>query len=281
MEVLGVGLALLAAIMFAVGIALQAADAREVDPSQGLKAGLLWRLLRRPRWLIGTVIGTAAWGVQALALLEAPLTVVQPALTFSLIVLLALGSRTLNEPVGLLEYLGAAAIVAGVALVTILTPSEQNIDASSAMLTVMTVAFAVVSFAPWIVKPFGIRSGMLTIIAAGVAFAWAALALKLLSDDLSPLFLSGAIIWFAAWAVAGVVSLLLEQTAYQTHPATQVAPVVFVLQTLLPVLLEPALGQPWDHPLGIAGALVLVVAGAAFLGRSRAVGGLVQASATS
>ena len=89
----------------------------------GLRTSLIARLLRRPRWLAGTALGLLGWPLQAVALLLAPLTVVQPGLAFGLILLLAVGARTLREPVGARDVAAVVAIVAGVAALFALGPA--------------------------------------------------------------------------------------------------------------------------------------------------------------
>ena len=87
---IGVVCALLAAACYAAGVALQALDARAVQAADALRASLLLQLIRRPRFVIGTVVSFAGWPLQALALAKAPLAVVQPALAFNLVVLLVI-----------------------------------------------------------------------------------------------------------------------------------------------------------------------------------------------
>src|SRR5437660_10570093 len=91
--VLAVGLtaALVASVLFNVGIALQGIEARSAPPNLGHRASLLVLLLRRRRWLLGWLLGIVGIGPQVLALAEAPFVLVQPALAVGLLVLLFLG----------------------------------------------------------------------------------------------------------------------------------------------------------------------------------------------
>ena len=77
--------------------------------------------------------------------------------------------------------------------------------------------------------------------------------------------------------------VLSEMSALQTRPATQVAPIVFVVQVSVPVALAPFLGgESWAHtPLGgmaLVFFLLTVAAGAGLIGTTRAVSGLVAAA---
>ena len=69
---------------------------------------------RRARWLLGTGLSILGWPLQVVALLLAPLVVVQPALAAGLLVLMFLGERMLGEHAGRREHLAMAAIVLGV-----------------------------------------------------------------------------------------------------------------------------------------------------------------------
>src|SRR5947208_5253675 len=102
--------------MYATGIALQAIEARRVSERHGLRLSLLTRLLRRSRWLAGLALNAAGFGLQEVALLLIPLTIVLPTLAAGLLLLLAIGRRMLREPVGRREFAAVAAIVLGVAL---------------------------------------------------------------------------------------------------------------------------------------------------------------------
>src|SRR5437588_598317 len=95
----------------------------------------------------------------------------------------------------------------------------------------------------------------------------------LASDDLSNGHLVLAAAWALSTAAASGVGVLSETSALQTRPAIQVAPVVFVTQTVVPVIVAPLLlGESFAAtPLGgvpLAVSLAVLVAGAALLARS-------------
>ena len=79
------------------------------------------------------------------------------------------------------------------------------------------------------------------------------MATKLASDDLSSgHHLARQPLWGLSTAAASGVGVLSEMSALQSRPAIQVAPVVFVTQTVVPVVLAPLLfGERFsDTPLG-------------------------------
>ena len=51
---IAIAIALVAALLFAVGFVMQQREAAEVPDEDALGIGLITRLIRRPVWLIGT-----------------------------------------------------------------------------------------------------------------------------------------------------------------------------------------------------------------------------------
>src|SRR5690242_4033965 len=107
--VLGIGAAVAASTLYSLGIALQAMDAKQAPRGEHLRLALARRLLRRGRWLLGTGLSILGWPLQLVALLLAPLVVVQPALAAGLLVLLFLAQRMLGEHAGRMEHLATLA----------------------------------------------------------------------------------------------------------------------------------------------------------------------------
>src|SRR3982751_6818509 len=134
MVALGIACAVGASLLYNVSIALQALEVRDTSDELSLRVSLLGRLLRNRRWLGATVLGFLGWPLEIVALLLAPLTVVQPCLVSGLVVLLWLGVTRLGERPGRREYLAVAAIVAGVAGVAWAAPERTTDHAETAML---------------------------------------------------------------------------------------------------------------------------------------------------
>ena len=87
---LGIVAAIGASVFYSLGIALQAMDAKEAPHEEHLRLALVWGLVRRGRWMLGTGLSILGWPLQVIALLLAPLVVVQPALAAGLLVLVFL-----------------------------------------------------------------------------------------------------------------------------------------------------------------------------------------------
>src|SRR2546423_9073921 len=92
MFLLGLVAAVAAAVLFNVGVALQALEARKEPRRLGLRLGLLGRLLRRPLWLTGTALQVLGVVPQVVALAYAPFAVVQTVLAAVLLLLLFVGA---------------------------------------------------------------------------------------------------------------------------------------------------------------------------------------------
>src|ERR1035438_7266667 len=94
--VLGILAAAGASTFYSLGIALQAMDAKQAPREEHLRLALAWSLVRRGRWLLGTGLSILGFPLQVVALLLAPLAVVQPALAAGLLVLMVAGQHMLN-----------------------------------------------------------------------------------------------------------------------------------------------------------------------------------------
>jgi len=240
-----------------------------------LRISLLTQLLRRGRWVAGTAMTALGWPLQIVALLFAPLEVVQPALAVGLLVLLALGERMLGERPGPRELAATSAIVAGVAGVAALAPARTIHHVHGIALLLVLGVLGAAALAPFIAQVLRRPVANLAMIGAGLAFAWGALATKLLADAASSDRWIQAVIWAAAAIVASLLGLTAEMSALQKRAAILVAPVVFVAQTLVPIMLAPLIfHESFLHtPLSgvpLLGCLIVLLVGATILARSPA-----------
>lgn len=283
MLALGIAAAVGASVLYNTSIALQALEAREVPGEHSLRLSLIGRLIRNRRWLGATALGLVGWPLEILALLLAPLTVVQPCIACGLILLLWLGATRLGERPGRREALAVAAIVAGVVGVGLAAPERSTDHAGT-----MAIALAVVLVAIPVLLPLALRRraetiGLLMVIGAGFGYAWTAIASKLLTDGLATGALLAAVAWLSTAAASEGLALLNEMSALQRRAATHVAPVMFAVQVIVPVLLAPLIfGESWkDTPLGgamLVAFLALTVAGTSLLAGSRAVGAVLESA---
>jgi drug/metabolite transporter (DMT)-like permease len=284
-------------LLYNLSIALQALEARQVSGEHSLRLSLLGRLLRNRRWLGATALGLAGWPLEIVALLLAPLTVVQPCLASGLILLLWLGATRLGEAHGWREAIAVAAIVAGVAGVAWAAPERTTDHAETGAIALALALLAVPVLAPYVLRARfrhsphqeGVKVGwastaaMLAVISAGCGYAWTAIASKLLTDELAAGAILVAVAWLATAAASEGMALLSEMSALQRRAATHVAPAMFAVQIIVPVLLAPLIfGESWaDTPLGgtaLVGSMAVAIAGTILLAGSRSVGAVIEAA---
>jgi len=291
---LGIVAAIGASVLYNTSIALQALQVRRVPEEHGLRLSLIGRLVRNRRWLGATALGLLGWPLEIVALLLAPLTVVQPCLAAGLILLLWLGVTRLDESPGAREGVAVAAIVVGVAGIAWAAPERTTEHAGAVGVALVLVLVAIPIAAPYALRyriyprsgTGKVDSGALSaamVVAAGFGYAWTAIASKLLTDELATGALLVAVVWLASAAASEGLALLSEMSALQRRPATRVAPTMFAVQIVVPVLLAPLIfGEKWgDTPLGgaaLLAAIAVVLGGTVLLAGSKAVGAVIESA---
>ncbi len=141
--------------------------------------------------------------------------------------------------------------MAGVAGVALAAPERSTHHAATGAIALALGLVAIPIAAPYALRHirysprFGVvnvgSAGLATlaVISAGCGYAWTAIASKLLTDELAAGALLVAIAWLATAAASEGLALLSEMSALQRRPATRVAPVMFAVQVLMPVILAP------------------------------------------
>ena len=285
MLALGIVAAVAASLLYNTSIALQALEARQVPSEHSLRPSLLGRLLRNSRWLGATALGFLGWPLEIAALLLAPLTVVQPCLASGLVLLLWLGVRKLGESPGRREALSVAAIVAGVTGIALAAPDRSTDHAGAASIALALALLALPIALPYLVRGTSAAAVTLAVFSAGCGYAWTSIASKLLTDELAAGTVLVGAAWLATAAASEALALLSEMSALQRRPATRVAPVMFAVQVLVPVVLAPLIfDESWRNtPLGgavLAASVAVAVAGIVVLAGSRAVGAVLESAHT-
>ncbi|MFT3863495.1 MAG: hypothetical protein QM729_04425 [Solirubrobacterales bacterium] len=283
MLALGIICAIGASALYNTSIALQALEAREVGQEHALRFSLIGRLVKNPRWLLATFIGLLGWPLEIAALLMAPLTVVQPCLAGGLVLLLWLGVTRLGERPGRREYGAVAAIVLGVAGMAWAAPARTTSDAGAVPIAIALGLVAIPILAPYALRGRPDAAGTIAVVAAGFGYAWTAIASKLLTDELSSGSILVGAIWLATAAASEGLALLSEMSALGRRPATRVAPVMFAVQVVVPVILAPLIfEESWsDTPGGGAGlvaSILLILCGVIALAGSKAVGVVIDSA---
>ena len=108
---MGPGLAILAAVLFALGTVLQQKGTMATGDDD---SRFLLHILRRPVWLAGAALQSAGWVAQAAALDRASLVVVQSITALSLVLALPLGVALTSQHIGRRELTGAIFTLLGI-----------------------------------------------------------------------------------------------------------------------------------------------------------------------
>ncbi|GAA3834337.1 hypothetical protein GCM10022226_64640 [Sphaerisporangium flaviroseum] len=115
---LGVSIALVGAFGYAGGAALQQYEA--------VHGGANLKLVRRPRWLIGGVIGLLGASLHAVALSFAPLVLIQPVSVATLVFAVPLAAMLHGRRPHKAEVLGSIAVAAGLLGLMLLIPQSDT-----------------------------------------------------------------------------------------------------------------------------------------------------------
>jgi drug/metabolite transporter (DMT)-like permease len=266
----GLGLAALAAALFAVGAVLQHEAAELSTTASGLD---LRRLVRRRRWMLGqlaTMLGTAT---QVAALALAPVAVVQPVLAVTLVVGLGMRAiRTKQAPLRL-ELLGAVLTTAG--LVVFLIAARPAAAAAhhppSSLQIVLAVGVSAVLVGGATLFGRGRHGALACGTAAGIA---AGIAAVLISVGIRSLREGGWVHAFAGVAVWGaalvaVIAIVGGQQAYSRGSLAWSLPALILFDPLSAVpaarlllgeRLEPGHAVVWLPAAGIAAVGVVLLA---------------------
>jgi hypothetical protein len=270
-------LAVLAAGCNALSSVMQRKANRDEAMQRDFGVELLLHLLTRPAWLIGLVALIASFLLQATALAQGTLSAVEPVLVLELPLALILGSYVLHHPIRHRDWLAAAVMAAGLALlVAVLDPSggdAQHISTPLALVASAATAGGVVALVMAARSgPARSRAAMYGV-AAGSGFGLTASLMKLAVARLSAAGPAGL---FSAWetyamVVFGIASLLLVQAALNAGTLVSAQPGITLLDPLVSLLWGTVVigEQTRTGPILLLAALWagLIVGGAVFLAR--------------
>jgi hypothetical protein len=259
---LGTAVAVLSAVLFAVGAVLQHEAALSSTTATGLS---LRQLVRRPKWVVGQLATACGTGLQVLALALAPVAVVQPVLAVALVVALAIRAvRTRKAPLRL-ELLGAALTTGGLAVFLVAARPAPGIRTHnpSAVAVIIAVAVSILLVAVAATLERGAHGALACGTAAGIA---AGIAAVLISVGLHSFAEGGwvqALAGIAVWGalVTAVVAQLGGQQAYARGSLAWSLPALILMD---PVAAIPAarllLGERLEHGHAVVWLPAAVVA---------------------
>ena len=266
-------LALFAAFLFAVAATLQQKGALNLPKVSLTDPASLLKLVGQTMWLFGTIALLCGYVVQAIALDEGRLSIIQPLLVTTVVFALPLGYWLTNQHVGAREIIGAAVIMSGLALFTVFAdPAGGKENAPNAEWAVVIILIAIVSA---VLLRFGGRDGAdpgsraaVYGTVAGMLFGLSAALTKptltFLSEGISTMLTN----WQPyVLAVAGILGFVLQQVSLGTG---RLAPSVATVSTINPIvgiligtiLLDETWSRPTWHIVVATIGLMMALVGA-------------------
>jgi len=275
---------IVASVLFNVGIALQAVEARRAPATESLRASLIWDLLHRPRWVAGLGVEWVGVPLEILAFAWAPFVVVQPLLACGLLVLLAVAHRLLGERPSREALVGVGLVIAGIALIAWGAPGQQDTHRGPGAVILVVGGLVLASFIPFALRGRRLDTALVAVLGSACGFAATNVAMKLMADDFGNDHFLQAGSWLAVAALAGFGATVTGMTALQRAPATTVIPISTAVQTFLPVALEPLFLRESFRDASLDGiplvvGIVVMLVGIVVLARTRQVSTLAAGAA--
>ena len=271
-------LALVAAFFFALAATLQQKGALGMGEVSLGSAKSFLSLAKQTWWLLGTVALLAAYAFQAVALANGRLAVIQPLLVTTIVFALPLGYFLTNQAIHRREVVGAAVVVLGLAVFTVIGEAAEGKDNAPAdEWAIAVIAFSLVAVALLVLGRTGssVRKAALYGACAGVLFGLSASLCKptveILGDD-------GVAAVFENWepyafAITGILAFLIQQVSLSTGNLAASVATVSVCNPLVSIvigtlLLDERLAEPTWHKLVAYSGLFVALVGAVVISMS-------------
>lgn len=271
LQVIGIPIALVGAIFLSLGAQFQHRGVTKVEAAsvlqttKGLTVRQLGSLLKRPSWVLGTLMLGLAIVLQLTSLGFAPLIVVQPLGAIALVITAILNARVSRVRLNRQSVRAIGLCVGGVALfVTIAAFTAVDQRITQTQLIVILVILAVVLAALGAAFAFlrGRFTAIFYILGAGVLYGFVATLAKVVINRIQ----QGDFEWLTVTCVvallaAGGLGAYFVQTAYSSGPPDLVIAGLTVVDPMVAVgigiiVLGEASQAPWYA------SVLFVIAGA-------------------
>ena len=255
-------LALVAALMFALGTVIQQREAMQVPDEEANSAGFLLRLAKRPAWLAGIAADALGFVGQAVALGLGRVIVVQPLLATAVVWALPLGAKLTGQRVVRRDILAALAVTAGLgAFLVISDPAGGRDDAplGAWLLAGGTLCAIAAACAVFGLSGSGARKAAGCGTAAGLLFGLAAVLTKAVVDSLDEGIVALLTDWHLYVLIAvGFASMTLSQISLQAGDLAPAAATQMIFDPVASVILGLTLLQEQIHDdtLGVIGSVL-------------------------
>ncbi|MDA8394321.1 MAG: DMT family transporter [Candidatus Dormibacteraeota bacterium] len=276
---MSLGLAAAAALLLGLAAAAQQRAAGAQPPHRPLSVLLVWDLLRNRAWLLAVALMVLAYGLQAAALGEGELALVEPILSAYLVVALLVGAVLSRRLLTLAELAAAVGASSGIALFLLqLSPGRGTRAAPGRSWAEILVLLALVLLAalPLIWRATGSSRAMVLGALAGLTLGVSDALTKQTIAVVATHRLGSLATWEPyLLLVVGALGFLLQQSAYHAGPLSSGLPPLSVLEpvagTLLGLIAFRESIAPSASPTLLVAAVALMLWGVQRLARSELV----------
>ncbi len=191
------------AFLYSLSNVLEMLEAEQIPDEYALRMGLMTRLVKRPRWLLGLLADFLGFATQAAALGLAAVVFVEPILASGILMAIFLGAAFTHKPVHRSDIVAALVLSAGLAvfLYEVSPTGGADVGELARWLVAGPIACAVIlvcmtlgrnTTGPWRGASLGV--------AAGISFGIAAVLTKTLMHYLG----NGVFAWVNHWEPYGL-----------------------------------------------------------------------------
>ena len=219
-------LAVSGAFFLAFGAQRQGSAVKADTGGLALSTHGLLRLIRNPRWVLGLLLLGVGTAMNAVALVSAPLTVVQPIGAIALVITTIINAKDQGLSMNRATVVAISSCVTGSALFVILavnvTQENHHVSGTDELTIVLLLALAVGLFGTLALLFKHRMSAFVYILGAGVLFGFVAVLTRIIGKHLldpNGLFLLN-VQWYTlvAMAAAGGLGSWFVQSAYSGGP---------------------------------------------------------------
>ncbi|WAH98254.1 DMT family transporter [Arthrobacter sp. MMS18-M83] len=274
-------LAVLGAFCLAIGAQRQGSAVKADTGGLALSSKGFLRLLRNPRWVLGLLLLAMGMGMNAIALVSAPLTVVQPIGAIALVITTVVNAKDQGLSINRGTVVAISACVTGSALFVLLavyaTQENHHVSGEDEITIVLLLTLAVGLFGTLAVMFRHRLSAFVYILGAGVLFGFVAVLTRIIGRHL--LDPNGHSLLNVQWytvvaiAAAGGLGSWFVQSAYSGGPPDLVIAGLTVVDPIVGIAIGiTILGElrPDVHAvlaIGMAVAASLAIVGVIALSR--------------
>ena len=267
--IVAVVLALAAALANAVNLMTQHLASVSAPPgTSGVR--LARYLIRSPMWLLGAAAGAGTYILQAGALHNGPLSLVQPLLVTEMIFVMVLRRVWIHQyvrPAAWASVLTVAGSLAVFLAASEPTGGQPAPDAAEWLTAGVVIGGIIAGLTLLGLHGSPIRRAGVLAAAAGMTWAMEAVFLKTATETLS---VSGPVAMFTGWpvyafAAATVTGTILQQAALHVGPLSLSQPLLAIVDPLTAIVLsiwlfgEHFSGSPADTAIAIVAFAVMAV----------------------